>query len=212
MRLRRNASLQPLLLAAPLLIPGETRAQPVAAGPPGPYVFDVRATTMGVPQAFGFYPNVPTDILVPARGFGFEAGGHVYVGQLGPARLGLGAAFIQVRGTAGQQVAITTRTFAPQLSFNFGTSRGWSYLSGGLGLAQVRGRFDPLVDGDARSQGSGLFQAVNGGGGARWFIRSRVAFTIDLRMHRLSARAGHDDALPTPAGFVGAASAGLSFS
>jgi hypothetical protein len=199
-------------VVAALLFAGDGRAQDVVPGPPGPYVFDVRGTTMGVPQAFGFYPEVPLDILVPARGFGVEAGGHVYFGRLGPARLGLGAAFVQVRGTAGDSVTVTTRVLAPQLSFNFGTSRGWSYLSGGIGMAQVRGRFVAEADGTGeRSRGSGPFAAINAGGGARWFIRPRVAFTVDLRAHRLAARAGGSGIPPTPSAFLAAASAGLSF-
>jgi hypothetical protein len=195
-----------------MLAAGDAGAQSVVPGPPGPYVFDVRATTIGVTQAFGFYPAVPADILVPSRGFGVEAGGHVYVRSLGSARLGVGATYLQVRGTVGDEVSVTVRTVTPQVSVNFGTSRGWSYLSGGIGLAQVRGRYAPEArEGEALDRGSGAFAAVNAGGGARWFIRPRLAITFDLRVHRLGARSGNDVAPPTPASVHGSAAAGLSF-
>lgn len=201
-----------LVLLGCVLAAGDARAQSVVPGPPGPYVFDLRATTMGVTQAFGFYPDVPADILVPSRGFGVEAGGHVYVRRIGPARLGVGATFMQVRGTTGDEVSITVRTVTPQVSLNFGTSRGWSYLSGGIGLAQVRGRYAPeALGGEALVRRSGAFAAVNAGGGARWFIRPRLAITFDLRVHRLGARSGDEVAPPTPASFHGSAAAGLSF-
>ena len=201
-----------LVLLGCVLGAGSTRAQSVVPGPPGPYVLDLRAATIGVPQAFGFYPDVPADILVPSRGFGVEAGGHVYFRTIGPARLGVGATYVHVRGTTGHEVSITLRTVTPQVSLNFGTSRGWSYLSGGLGLAQVRGRYAPeALDGEARVRSSGAFASVNAGGGARWFIRPRLAITFDLRMHRLGARSGNDGAPPTPASFHGSAAAGLSF-
>jgi hypothetical protein len=200
----------PLVVLVCLFQASDLHAQSVVPGPPGPYVFDVRATTMGVPQAFGFYPDVPTDILVPSRGFGVDLGGHIYVGQLGAARLGVGATYVQLRGTAGE-VAITVRTLTPQVSVNFGTSRGWSYLSGGLGIAQVRGRYAPAeFGGEGLTRSSDAFRAMNAGGGARWFIRPRLAFTLDLRVHRLGSRAGVN-APPTPASFLGAAAAGFSF-
>ena len=42
----------------------------------------------------------PTVGSVPSRGFGYDVGGHVYLFNLGPARLGLGVNVIGVRGTA----------------------------------------------------------------------------------------------------------------
>lgn len=200
-----------LEFVAALLIPAAASAQDVLPGPPGPYVFDLRGTTMGVPQAFGFYPAIPADALVPARGFGLDAGGHVYFGQWGPARLGIGASYVHVRGTSGEDIAITARLVAPQLSFNFGTSRGWSYVSGGAGVAQVSGRASPAAGADAASRGSGALLALNVGGGARWFFAPRFAITFDLRLHRIAEQAPRGGAPGTPASVLGSASVGLSF-
>src|SRR5215204_3456392 len=100
------------------------------------FVVDVRGATGGVPSESAFYPPLPDDALVPARGFGFDAGAHVYAGAIGPARLGYGANMMVVRATQSVTSAVT-RLVAPQVSFNFGSPRGWSYVSGGVGVATV---------------------------------------------------------------------------
>ena len=171
-------------------------------------VVDVRGATAGVPSEAVFYPPLPEDTLVPARGFGFDAGAHVYAGTIGPARLGYGANVVVVRATQSVTSAVV-RLVAPQVSINFGGARGWSYVSGGVGLATLTGRLQGpagLID---LEQGSGALMAFNVGAGARWFFLSRMAFTFDLRFHRYGA-GGEDDA-PTPAGTVGTASVGVSF-
>ena len=171
-------------------------------------VVDARGTTGGVPSESAFYPPLPDDALVPARGFGFDAGAHVYAGALGPARLGYGANVLVVRATQSVTSALT-RLVAPQVSFNFGSPRGWSYISGGVGVATVTGRFEGragLVD---LEQSSGALMAYNIGAGARWFFLPRTAFSFDLRFHRYGA-GGEGDVL-TPSGSVGSASVGVSF-
>jgi len=65
---------------------------------------------------------------------------------------------------------------APQLSFNFGTTNGWSYLSAGGGPARVEAA-------ETRS-----IQSVNAGGGARWFLNAHAAIGFDIRMHKLAAK------------------------
>ncbi|HVQ13030.1 MAG TPA: hypothetical protein VMS40_05545, partial [Vicinamibacterales bacterium] len=69
----------------------------------------------------------------------------------------------------------TFQTVAPQLSLNFGTSDGWSYLSVGAGTARV----------DAVESGSS--SSINAGGGARWFMNRHVGVGFDIRMHRIAA-------------------------
>ena len=200
--------LLPLLLAA---------AEPLGAqAPPEPrtpllrswprVVADLRGATSGVPSDVAFYPPLPGEVLVPSRGFGIDAGGHVYGGRLGPARFGFGANVIVVRAT---QVNITTvgRVIAPQVSFNFGGPDGWSYISGGLGVGTITSRVKG-EGGDAERR-SGTVPAVNVGAGARWFMTRRVAFTFDLRLHRLGS--GERDGAATPSATLGAASAGFSF-
>jgi hypothetical protein len=180
---------------------------------PGPWVVDVRGATSGVPKDVAFYPT-QTATVVPARGFGLDFGGHIYVLTLGPARVGLGANILVLRATATEQVASPTtdsaqrlilkmRTIAPQISANFGSRDGWSYLSAGVGVASITTRAEGPVDGE---QKSGRLRSVNFGGGARWFLTPRVAFGFDVRGHKIAA----DGDGPTPPVTAVAVSAGLS--
>jgi len=151
-------------------------------------------------------------MVVPSRGFGADLGGHVYLFDLGPARVGFGASVMLVRASvtapsttdpgaaAGQELTLTMRVVAPQISFNFGSRDGWSYLSAGLGAGVV----NTEAALEAPGQHSGRTQAVNFGGGARWFVTPRLAFGVDVRAHQLAAGAG------TPRVNVVAAGAGLS--
>ena len=169
----RSARLAAWLVLATLL-GSRVEAQSLRPGPPGPFVIDVRGATIGIPASPGLYPDLGEQFVVPARGFGFDVGGHIYFLRVGPARLGLGVNVIHVRGTATDANA-TFRTVAPQLSFNFGTSDGWSYLSVGAGTARV----------DAVETASS--SAINAGGGARWFINRHIAVGFDIRMHKIAA-------------------------
>ena len=160
---------------AGVLLGSQVGAQSLTPGPPGPiFVIDVRGATSGIPTSIGLYPNVPTGGSVPSRGFGYDVGGHVYLFNLGSARLGLGASVLGVRGTATDATA-TMRVVAPQLSFNFGSADGWSYLSIGAGTARV----------DAEETGSS--SAINAGGGARWFIKRHLGVGFDVRFHRIAS-------------------------
>ena len=164
-------------LAGVLLLGSRVSAQSLAPGPPGPvFVIDLRGATSSIPTGSGLYPTIPEGGSVPARGFGYDVGGHVYLFNLGPARMGVGAHLIGVRGTAPDANA-TMRIVAPQLSFNFGTSDGWSYLSLGAGLAQVNGL------------ATGSSTAINVGGGARWFLTRHIGVGFDVRIHKIAADA-----------------------
>ena len=180
-------------------------AQTAAADRPGPYVIDIRGTTISLPQDPSFYPPVSSTTAVPSRGWGIDAGAHVYPFQLGAARLGIGGMLLRARGTVSFEsqpsVAALLTTVTPQVSVNFGSRAGWSYLSAGIGRAQMTTRVAPrLLDSGTRS-------TVNFGGGARWFAKPRLAFTFDVRFHMV--RAG-GDVTPTPGTTLVAASAGMS--
>jgi hypothetical protein len=86
--------------------------------------------------------------------------------------------------TPGQRLVLTMRTLAPQVSFNFGTRDGWSYLSAGIGTGSVNTEASGGVEGTRKS---GQLRAVNVGGGARWFFTSHIAFGFDLRLHQIAA-------------------------
>lgn len=202
-------------MAAPrrvaMLVLGAALAAPVAAAqpsaPPGPYVMDVRGVTLGLPNDTRFFPLTPTEVVVPTRGFGFEVGAHVYLLTLGAARVGLGASLLRVRGTSEAIVSNATAV-APQISFNFGTTNGWSYLSAGLGRAWIDTR---VRDGGMAGTGdSGGLTALNAGGGARWFLNRHVAIGFDIRVHRMGAGAGQGTLPGTPRTTQLAVAAGVS--
>ena len=170
----RSGRLAAWLGLAGVLLGTQVEAQGLTPGKPGPFVIDVRGVTSGIPASPGLYPDLGDQYVVPARGFGFDVGAHVYLFSLGPARLGIGANYIQVRGTATDADA-TLQTIAPQLSFNFGTSDGWSYLSVGAGTARVN------------AVASASSSAINAGGGARWFMNRHLAVGFDVRFHKIAA-------------------------
>ena len=170
----RTGRLAAWLGLAGVLLGPRVEAQGLTPGKPGPFVIDVRGVTSGIPASPGLYPDLGDQYVVPARGFGFDVGAHVYLFSLGPARLGIGANYIEVRGTATDADA-TLETIAPQLSFNFGTSDGWSYLSVGAGTARVN------------AVASASSSAINAGGGARWFLKRHLAVGFDVRFHMIAA-------------------------
>jgi hypothetical protein len=171
----RTGRLAVWLGLAGVLMGPRVGAQSLTPGPPGPvFVVDVRGATSAIPHSIGLYPNLPDGGSVPARGFGYDVGGHVYLFNLGPARLGLGVNVIGVRGTA-TDATTTFEILAPQLSFNFGSSDGWSYLSLGAGNARVR------------AEETASSSAINAGGGARWFIKRHLGVGFDVRLHKIAA-------------------------
>lgn len=212
-------------------------AQTVVQDRPGPYVFDIRAATSSLPRDSAFFPPVPSSTAVPSRGYGIDAGAHVYLVQFGPARLGLGASLLRARGTISPgpvetdsadddddetsststavlpDVAGLLTSIGPQVSVNFGTRAGWSYLSAGLGRARVSTRTSAFVDeagqvvAQPRLRESGTRSSINVGGGARWFAKSRLAFSFDVRFHIIGA--GGED-IPTPGTTLVAVAAGMS--
>lgn len=216
----------PLLVAA---------GAPPAAGQtvtrPGPWAFDVRGATSPVPEEGVFYPALDASALIPQRGFGMDAGAHVYLFNLGHARLGIGASVLYLRSSTtprepapdpesetpppeGQGVTLSLRTVSPQVSFNFGSRNGWSYVSAGMGTTRI---VTTTTGAQGGRRESGGIRNVNVGGGARWFLTSHVAFTFDVRLHRLSSGTSEatltEGAVPesTPGKMLLTVGAGVSF-
>jgi hypothetical protein len=208
---------------------GTTAAQTQGPGAPGPYVVDVHAGLGALPGSAVLFPPLPSGTTIPAAGLAVNAGGHVYLISIGPARIGIGASVVRASGrTSPPQAAGTTAgttagtaagttsgllparpdvetritAVAPQLSLNFGTSDGWSYISAGIGRAKARATTSAFATGTGTdavitdpSVVSGSLRAVNFGGGARWFTKRHVAISFDVRFHQVSD-AGGEVAIP----------------
>lgn len=160
----------------------------------GPFALDLHAT---VPLFSG-----DTDLAssrgisldeLPGRGWGLHGGAHVYVLKVKAVTFGVGvdATAARTKGTPrtlsnGSVTRAVSETFthvAPELSLNFGDGDGWSYLSAGVGPSvlqfAVEGR-DPIAADTER------LQTTNWGGGARWFIKSHLAFSLDVRIYDIN--------------------------
>src|SRR2546425_1455884 len=114
----------------------------------GPFVVDFHGT----------FPTFPNDVVqlansrglslaeLPGLGIGVDLGAHVYLLKWRAVTFGIGGELTFGRAhsmpstAAGQTTGLQPVrerfiSAAPQLSFNFGTGHGWSYLSGGIGRA-----------------------------------------------------------------------------
>ena len=120
-------------------------------------------------------------------------GAHVYFLKWRAVTFGLGGevTFGRAHSTpstaAGQTTVLlpVTERFlsaAPQLSFNFGTGHGWSYLSGGIGKSVWSIHPDGEEPGEADLE---PLKTINYGGGARWFAKQHLAFSFDIRFYAI---------------------------
>jgi hypothetical protein len=157
--------------------------------PIGPFVIDVRVSRPKFPSSDGLAAS--RGLLVaelPGSGFGIDFGAHVYPLRWKAVTFGIGGQVTLGRSHSSEQQqdglvvarAVTEefKTIAPQLSFNFGSGAGWSYLSGGVGpgvWSLVPDGSPPLPADDER------LTVYNYGGGARWFAKPHLAFTFDVR-------------------------------
>ena len=173
-RLRRLTLALLLAVASPSARPS---AQSLTPGPPGPFVFDVGVAMSSIPGADVLFASLPDGTLVPTRGFGGGGGGHVYAFKIGPSRLGFGISVLVARASTAD-VSSTLTTVDPQVSFNFGTADGWSFLSVGLGAAHVSANPGGVSE---------TVRSMNWGGGARWFLGPHLGFGFDVRVRHLAA-------------------------
>jgi hypothetical protein len=195
------------LLAAILLL---SAGAPLAAAqgpdpdhrPIGRFAADVRG-------AFVTYPDDPglaafldvTQEHLATRGLGLVFGGHVYPLRLGRyVALGLGGELLFSRGsktlpdiedeaeppTEGSTVKARLSAVSPQLSLNFGGRDGWSYLSGGIGWSKFSSELEAATPvAPAAGDDTPRTSTINYGGGARWFMKKHLAFTLDLRFYAI---------------------------
>src|SRR5206468_12924824 len=73
------------------------------------------------------------------------------------------------------------RALAPELSLNFGHRNGWSYISGGIGRANLY--VDRQDKPETSPQGRGVFHY---GAGARWFTHHPVAVSLEVRWYSVA--------------------------
>jgi len=132
-----------------------------------------------------------------SSGFGFDVGVHVYPVRWKTVTLGIGTGFMASRGSGAAsaeaaaalapEVETHFRALAPQISFNFGQRKGYSYISGGIAQSSyyTTAGGAPVANGpDVR------IKTINYGAGARWFWNDHLAFCLDFRLYAIN---------PTPA-------------
>jgi len=169
------------------------------------FAIDLHAATVGLPQAEGWVPEVSSDTELPGRNWGVSAGGTVYPFRLGLMTFGFGASVIRGRGTSESQTIVTgsgatatTRitpavhtaitSLVPQISINFGRKLGWSYLSAGLGRSKVTSFSEAVGSTPGTEVPEAWNQALNFGGGARWFMKPHLGAGFDVRFVKLGSR------------------------
>jgi hypothetical protein len=177
-----------------------------AAQPPspriGPFVVDLRGT-------FPHFPDAPqlaesrgiaaTDL--PGLGIAIDLAAHLYFYRWKAITFGVGGEFMTSRAhstAAAVGLPSVTERFtsvAPQLSFNFGSSKGWSYLSAGIGPSKwsiVPDGSIPLPVDEER------LKTINYGGGARWFAKKHLAVTFDVRFYAINPSVAPSPFPPSP--------------
>lgn len=206
-----------ILLLTMTALPMTTLAQEREREPIAPFALDVRAALPNFPDdaAIASALGVASENL-PGRGLGLSAGLHVYPirrrialglgGELLIARASRTAEPVQEGGPEGPTVNGRFAAISPQVSLNFGSRRGWSYVSAGLGWGTftVEQETAPVGDPDGR------LRTWNYGGGARWFAKQHLAFTFDLRFHRFGAQEATATRPGYPKGRMMILSAGIS--
>ncbi len=153
-----------------------------------PVVFDARGTIAMLKQSettadsFGVRKEE-----LPSKGLGVAGGLHFYPLRRNGFAVGLGGELLLTSAhhqpldadqmPVGRAIRRRLQSLSGQLSLNFGHREGWSYVSGGMGPVA----FDTYFDGDIPD---GLREnSLNYGGGARWFNRPHLAFTVDVRLY-----------------------------
>jgi hypothetical protein len=127
---------------------------------------------------------------LPGRGFGGAVGLHLYPFKAGPVTFGVGGRLstTQAGRTPAPQSSLRSVNgrfthFGPQLSLNFGSGAGWSYLSGGISTSKWSIVPDGAVPLPPDEEG---LKTLDYGGGARWFAKPHLAFSFDVRFYAVN--------------------------
>jgi hypothetical protein len=137
---------------------------------------------------------------LPGEGFGLDVALHMYPLKWKVITFGLGCGLMVGRSSQtpdANTIALATqsslpiprpatetlKSFTPQISFNFGNGYGWSYISGGVGQSMwavtPAGQEGFVTDTEPLT-------TFNYGGGARWFMKRHVGFSLDVRIYSIS--------------------------
>ena len=214
MRVHRHVLVAMLATVSAATVAAAQEREPI-----GPFAADVRAALPRFKDDAQVAAGLAVDQgNLPTRGLGLAGGIHWYPLRMGKVTLGLGGEIIVSRGSKtlepeveggveGPTVKTRFSAFSPQLSLNFGSRRGWSYLSGGLGWAGLTSEREdaPFVDDAGRTK------TINYGGGARWFAREHLAFALDLRFYRIDAQEAAVERPAYPGMTLMVFSAGVAF-
>jgi Outer membrane protein beta-barrel domain len=175
-------------------------ARPASAQEPPPripfYVIDLHGTVPRFPsddQALADSRGMQLGEL-PGSGLGVQVGLHVYPLRWRAVTFGIGGELTASRShqTPAEPAPGATAfrpsderfvSGGPQISFNFGTGHGWSYISGGVGLST----WALVPEGqEGFAADSERLKTVNYGGGARWFMKNHLAFSFDVRFYAIN--------------------------
>jgi hypothetical protein len=156
----------------------------------GPFVVDFHVTVPRFPSDLQLAESRNMSLAeLPGTGLGVQAGVHVYLFKWRAITFGVGGEIASSRAkqTPAQGAGIRGateefRSIAPQLSFNFGSGTGWSYISGGIG--QSTWSIVPAEQTPFPSDSEQL-RTINYGGGARWFAKKHLAFSFDVRLYAI---------------------------
>jgi hypothetical protein len=158
----------------------------------GPFVVDVHMSLPAFPTDSQQLADSRSLTLgeLPGRGLGGQVGAHYYFPAWHALTVGLGGEVMIARASSTpadpssglRSVDERLVSASPQLSFNFGSGHGWSYLSGGIGRAVWALHEAGLEPSEADVE---PLQTVNYGGGARWFIKNHLAFSLDVRFYEI---------------------------
>jgi hypothetical protein len=191
------ALMRPIVVILALAILFAVRAPASAQDPPPPIPRLVVDLHVVVPK----FPNLPAIALsralnqaeLPGLGLGGDLAAHLYPFTWHGVTIGIGGRLTTARAhrtPAEQQQQTTLRPvtarfayLGPQISLNFGTGTGWSYLSGGIATSTwsiVPDGMDRLPPDEER------LKTLDYGGGARWFIKPHLAFSFDVRFYAIN--------------------------
>ena len=175
-----------------------------AQEPPPPiphFVVDLHGVFPGFPveQALadsrGLGPSGLSEL--PGRAFGGDIAAHFFPFRWRAITFGIGGRAMAARATKepdpipGTTLVTVTEKFSyigPELSFNFGTGTGWSYLSGGINVSRwsIIPKLPDGTDAPPQPPDEERLKTITYGGGARWFARPHVAFSFDVRFYAIN--------------------------